>query len=85
MFKENWRKIWALAEMRDCPVDHAFDEFLKAVQFDKPIEGVDFDFHAAHEAWKAMTHEEQQDELFAYRVHCGAGYWKRVKEYNNDK
>lgn len=83
MFKANWRKIWALAEMRDCPVDEAFDEFLKAVQFDKKIDGIDFDFHAAHEAWKKLTHDEQQDALFEYRRHCVAGYWKRVKEYYN--
>ena len=83
MFKENWRKIWALAEMRDWPVDDAFDEFRQAVRFDKQIEGIDFDFHAAHEAWEAMTEDEKQDALFEYRQHCQAGYWKRVKEYNN--
>lgn len=83
MFKENWRKIWALAEMRDCPVDEAFDEFRKAVEFDKQIPDVDFDFHAAHEAWEKLTADEQQDALFEYRRHCVAGYWKRVKEYYN--
>ena len=83
MFKDNWRKIWALAEMRDCPVDEAFDEFYKAVEFDKQIEGVDFDFHAAHGEWKKLSPDEQQDALFDYRRHCVAGYWKRVKEYYN--
>lgn len=85
MFKENWRIIWKLAEDKDIPTDEAFDMFRQAVRYNKPIEGVDFDFAAAHEAWQKLTHEEQNDALFAYRRHCVAGYWKRVKEYNNNR
>ena len=82
MFKENWRKIWALAEMRDCPVDDAFDEFRQAVRFDKPIDGVDFDFHAAHEQWQKMTIDEQREAINEYVNFVRRSYWSLVKEYN---
>ena len=84
MFKENWRKIWDLANMRDVPVDEGFDEFRQAVKYGKNIEGIDFDFKAAQEKWLKMTEEEQNEAIEDYRQYCQAGYWKRVKEYNRE-
>lgn len=83
MFKENWRKIWNLADMRNVPVDEGFDEFRQAVKYGITIEGIDFDFKAAHEEWVKMTEGEQNQAIEEYYQHCRAGYWKRVKEYNN--
>lgn len=84
MFKENWRIIWKLADEKNMPVDDAYDMFRQAVKYGLTIEGVDFDFKAAHEAWVAMTEKEQRKALEEYNQHCRAGYWQRVKEYNNN-
>lgn len=82
MFKENWRKIWDLAMMRDVPVDEGFDEFRQAVKHGINIEGIDFDFKAAHEEWLKMTEREQIQAVEDYHNYCRGSYWARVKEYN---
>lgn len=83
MFKENWRKIWDLANMRDVQVDEGFDEFRQAVKYGINIEGIDFDFKAAHEDWEKMTEGEQLQVTEEYYNFARSNYWKLVKLYNN--
>lgn len=84
MFKENWRKIWDLANMRDVPVDEGFDEFRQAVKYGMQIEGIDFDFKEAHEKWEQMTEGEQLQAIEEYNNFVRPNYWKLVKKYNNE-
>lgn len=81
MFKENWLKIWDLATMRGVDVGEGFDEFLQSVRYNIPIEGVDFDFNAAHEEWKKLTDSEQNEIIEEYLRYTRGGYTVRVKEY----